>query len=81
MKKEKMAKSISKKKLSNAQIKKLIQEALAKLPEEDRALITALYFDNVSVHKLAKQLGISRAAVRYRRRGALKKLRDMIKKG
>jgi len=76
-----MAKSISKKKLSNAQIKKLIQEALAKLPEEDRALITALYFDNVSVHKLAKQLGISRAAVRYRRRGALKKLRDMIKKG
>ena len=54
-------------KLSNRQMKRLVQEALLELPEEDRALITALYFDNVSVHKLAKELGISRPAVRYRK--------------
>ena len=74
-----MAKLISKKKLSNAQIKKLIREVLAKLPEEDRALITALYFNNVSIHKLAKQLGVSRAAVRYRRRRVLEKLKEILK--
>jgi DNA-directed RNA polymerase specialized sigma24 family protein len=34
-------------------MKKLIHEALAQLPEEDRALITALYFDNISIRKLA----------------------------
>ena len=75
-----MRKSISERKLSNAQIKKLIHEALAKLPEEDRAFITALYFENVSVHKLAKQLGLSRAAVRYRRRKIFSRLKNTLEK-
>lgn len=64
--------------LTPKQKSKLIHEALAKLSEEDRALITALYFDNISIHKLAKQLGISRPAVRYRKSNALKQLKEII---
>jgi len=73
-----MRKSISEKKLSNAQIRKLIHEVLAKLPEEDGALLEALYFENVSIHKLAKLIGVSRAAIRYRRKKALKYLKKVI---
>lgn len=64
--------------LTPEQKSKLIHEALAKLSEEDRALITALYFENVSIHKLAKQLGISRPTVRWRRERALKRLKEVI---
>lgn len=75
-----MRKSISEMKLSNAQVKKLIREALAQLPKEDRAVITALYFENISIHKLAKQLGVSRAAVRYKRKRALEIVEKLIRK-
>ena len=73
-------KQVKMKKLSNRQMKRLVQEVLLELSEEDRALITALYFDNVSVHKLAKELGISRPAVRYRRKRALDKMRAIIER-
>jgi|GEM_PF-4685687 len=33
---------------------------------------------NISIHKLAKQLGVSRATVRYRKRRALMKLKKII---
>lgn len=73
-----MRKSISEMKLSNAQIKKVIREALAQLPEEDRNLIKALYFENISVSELAKRLKITKSAVRYRKRRALKQLKEII---
>ncbi|MGC8757813.1 MAG: sigma factor-like helix-turn-helix DNA-binding protein [Caldisericaceae bacterium] len=57
---------------------KLIHEALAKLSEEDRSLIEALYFENISVHKLTKQLGVSRATIRYRKRRALVNLKSIL---
>jgi len=64
--------------LTPKQKSKLIHEALKKLSEEDRELIEALYFENTSIHKLAKQLGISRAAVRYRKRRVIKQLKEII---
>ncbi|MGC8758233.1 MAG: sigma factor-like helix-turn-helix DNA-binding protein [Caldisericaceae bacterium] len=66
--------------LTSEQKSKLIHEALAKLPEEERALITAFYFENISIHKLARQLGVSRPAIRYRRRRALQLMKKMIRK-
>lgn len=73
-----MRKSISDSTLSSTQIKILIHEGLAQLSEEDRALITALYFDNVSIVKLAKKMGVSRSTVRYRTAKAMNKLKDVI---
>jgi len=64
--------------LTPKQKSKLIHEALEKLSEEDRELIEALYFENISIHKLAKQLGVSRATVRYRRKEALLRFRAAI---
>jgi len=46
--------------------------------EDDRTLLTALYFDGKSERKLAKELGISQAAVHKRRRRAIAKLKNMM---
>lgn len=53
--------------------------ALDRLNHEDRQLITALYFDNVSVRTYAKTLGVSRYAVEKRRDEVLVFLRKFFR--
>lgn len=50
--------------------------ALDRLNHKDRQLITALYFDNVSIRNYAKMLGITRYAVEKRRNEVLTILRN-----
>lgn len=52
--------------------------ALDRLNHEDRQLITALYFDNVSSRTYAKTLGITRYAVEKRRDEVLAILREFF---
>ena len=61
-------------------IKSIVDNAMLELPKEDYEILYEIYFKNTSIHKLAKQLGITRPAVRYRRDRALEKLRKIIKK-
>jgi DNA-binding Lrp family transcriptional regulator len=53
---------------------------MRKLPEADYDILYELYFKHTSIHRLSKQLGISRPAVRYRRDKALKRVKEIIKK-
>ena len=59
-------------------IRKLINGAILKLDKEDYEILYELYFKNISIHQLSKQLGIARTTVRWRRDKALKKLKKII---
>lgn len=59
-------------------IKELINSGMHKLSTEDRRILRALYFNNISIHQLSKNLGISRSTTRYRRDKALEKLKEII---
>jgi RNA polymerase sigma factor (sigma-70 family) len=61
-------------------INKLINDAMRKLPEADYDILYELYFKHTSIHQLSKNLGISRAGVRWRRDKALKHLKEIIGK-
>ena len=59
---------------------RLIRKAIDKLDYSDRELINELYFNHTSIKKLAKALGVSRSAVRYRRDKALERLKEIVEK-
>ena len=54
-------------------------ETLVKLTDEERDLLYRLYYQGVSERVLAKQLGISQAAVHKRKEKILKQLRIWMK--
>lgn len=60
---------------------RFIARAVAKLPELQRRIVEAVYFPNESVASLARELGVSRAAVSQRRAEALELLRGAYKDG
>jgi RNA polymerase sigma factor (sigma-70 family) len=59
---------------------RLIHKAIDKLDYSDRELISELYFNNTSIKKLAKSLGVSRSDIRYRRDKALERLKEIVEK-
>ena len=59
-------------------IKSIVDNAMLELPKDDYEILYELYFKNTSMHQLAKKLGVTRPAVRYRRDRALKRLRKII---
>lgn len=63
--------------------KKLYEQfnlALGMLPEAERRLIYAIYFESETENSLSKTLGISQSAVHYRRERILRKLKNMLNK-
>lgn len=54
--------------------------AMLELKKEDYEILYELYFKNISIHRLARSIGVSRATVRYRRDKALKQLKKIILK-
>jgi RNA polymerase sigma factor (sigma-70 family) len=54
--------------------------AMLELDKEDYEILYELYFKHTSVHQLSKQLGISRAGVRWRRKKAIKNLKEIVLK-
>jgi RNA polymerase sigma factor (sigma-70 family) len=59
---------------------RLIHKAIDRLDYSDRELVSELYFNHTSIKKLAKSLGVSRSAIRYRRDKALKRLKEIVEK-
>lgn len=55
--------------------KQLLETALSLLSEEEKQLIQALFFDEMSTRQYAKQIGVYQRAVIYRRDKLLEKLR------
>jgi RNA polymerase sigma factor (sigma-70 family) len=55
-----------------------LRAALDKLSEADRALIVALFFDEIRETELAKRLGITQQAVSKRRRKVLDRLKTLM---
>jgi DNA-directed RNA polymerase specialized sigma subunit len=53
---------------------------MLKLDKEDYDILYELYFNKTSIHQLAKNLGIARPAVRYRKQKALHHLKSIITK-
>ena len=66
--------------LRRKKVEKLINNAMLKLDKADYDILYELYFKHTSVHQLSKQLGISRAGIRWRRDKALKRLKGIILK-
>jgi RNA polymerase sigma factor (sigma-70 family) len=57
---------------------RLIHKAIERLNDDDKELISELYFKHVSVNKLSKKYAIPRSTIRYRRDKALAKLKEIV---
>lgn len=55
-----------------------LAQVLSQLTEEERMLIQAIYFDNVSIRAYARQCGISTMTLHYRLQKTLKILREKL---
>ena len=64
--------------LRRKNIRKLINNVILKLDKEDYDILYELYFKNTSIHQLARNIGVSRATVRWRRDKALKRVKEVI---
>lgn len=57
-----------------------LQKALCGLPEAEKRIITAIYFENMTERELAKELQMSQQKLHYRKKRVLEKLRDLLLK-
>lgn len=55
-----------------------LHQCLKLLPESDRQLIDALYFQNKSERECAKKFGLSQKGINKRRHAALEKLKNFM---
>jgi len=66
--------------LNKEDIKEFINSAMHELDKEDYKILRELYFNNISIHQLSKNLVISCSTARYMRDKALNNLKKIIKK-
>lgn len=57
-----------------------LRRCIALLPEEDRKLIQAIYYDGLSEREVSKHEGIPQTTVSYRLRQILRKLQDLFER-
>ncbi len=72
----------TRKHFTSAEVKRLVNEAMETLKEErpeDYALLYELYFKHASLHTLSRTLRIPRSTLRYRKRLALSRIKQIIK--
>ena len=55
-----------------------LQKAVAQLPPEERALISALFFNEMSQRTYARKIGVSQASVSYRKLAIQRKLKKLL---
>ena len=60
------------------EVKFLIRRHVAKLPEKERAAVVKIFFENKTVYLAAKELKISRHALKYRLEKAKNEMRKSI---
>lgn len=56
----------------------LLTNSIAQLKEEDRSLITAIYFDCISLREYARRTGVTLRAIQKRRDRILKDLKKLL---
>lgn len=59
---------------------KLLQKAISILSEEKQELIKALFYENKSEREYAKEIGVARTTINYKRKKALEEMKDYMKK-
>lgn len=57
-----------------------LRRCIALLPEEDRKLIRAIYYDGLSVREVSKHEGVPQTTVSYRLRQILRKLQILFER-
>lgn len=55
-----------------------VRDALTEIPEDDRALLHAIYYEQLESDEVAARLGVSAGALRVRKHRALKRLADRM---
>lgn len=68
-------------KITEKETKRLIQQIVLKLSEEEQRIILAIYFEDITERELAKELHMSQQKLHYRKMRTLKKLRNFLSKG
>ena len=56
----------------------LLKEAVSQLDEADRALIEAVYFENISMREYARRIGVSHSTIAKRRNRILRTLKKIF---
>ena len=56
----------------------LLKEAVSQLGEADRALIEAVYFENISMREYSRRIGVSHSAIVKRRNRILRTLKQYL---
>ena len=64
--------------VADSLMREKLKQSVDLLLDEERKLVKALYFDNVSEHEYAKIIGISQAAVHKRKHRILEKLKKLL---
>lgn len=64
--------------LKSKEIKKLVNDAMLELDRSNYKILYELYFNDTSIHRLSKKLGVSRDMIRYLKTRALKQLKNII---
>lgn len=59
-------------------LRSALQHAMEDLPEKDKALIHALFYENLTERAYAEQLGVCQSAVHKRKRRILVKLKKIL---
>ena len=75
------APAFPRRRLTSSEVKQLVDRAMEKLKEErpaDYALLYELYFNRVSIRALSRTLRIPRSTLRYRKRLALSRIKQII---
>lgn len=75
------APAFPRRRLTSSEVKQLVDRAMEKLKEErpaDYALLYELYFNRVSLRSLSRTLRIPRSTLRYRKRLALARIKQII---
>ena len=74
-----LSKSASAVKMKRKRLNRIIHKVMDKL-NDDKELISELYFNHASVSKLSKKYVTNRSTVRYRRDKAFERLKEMVDK-
>lgn len=61
--------------------RKRVVAALEKLPQKERQVIEAIYYDDLSISDAARRIGCKRDTVRNRERRAIKRLKEILSEG
>ncbi|MBP7621117.1 MAG: sigma-70 family RNA polymerase sigma factor, partial [Gemmatimonadales bacterium] len=64
--------------LEEEESKRVLREAIAGLPEQQRTVLTLCYFEELTLRQIAEVLHVTESRISQVRTAALKRLRDLL---